>query len=357
MTLDRSGYKLFGETQVAREQFLLPRLNQLTEHHYQNCLEYGRMIDAFSPDWALARSIEELPFLPVGMFKDRRLSSVPSEEIFKTVTSSGTTGQRVSQVVLDRNTSKLQSNALLEILGDILGKNRLPMLIIDAEETIKSRDSRNARAAGIIGLMSLGRKFTFSNDNDMNPSKNQLIDFLTEHGEKPFLVFGFTFMVWQYLYQPYKDLGLDMSNAILVHSGGWKNLVDQSVDNSVFRKSLYDSLGIKKIVNFYGMAEQTGSIFIESDDMFLHPSIYSDVIIRDPLTLKPLPVGKPGIVQVLSVLPHSYPGHSILTEDIGIIESIDDKENKLGGKSIRIIGRLPKSELRGCSDVHANSRA
>jgi hypothetical protein len=231
------------------------------------------------------------------------------------------------------------------------------MLIIDAEETIKSRDSRNARAAGIIGLMSLGRKFTFSNDDDMNPSKNQLIDFLTEHGEKPFLVFGFTFMVWQYLYQPYKDLGLDMSNAILVHSGGWKNLVDQSVDNSVFRKSLYDSLGIKKIVNFYGMAEQTGSIFIESDDMFLHPSIYSDVIIRDPLTLKPLPVGKPGIVQVLSVLPHSYPGHSILTEDIGIIESIDDKENKLGGKSIRIIGRLPKSELRGCSDVHANSRA
>ena len=315
------------------------------------------MIDAFTPDWASARSIEELPFLPVGMFKDRRLSSVPDEEIFKTVTSSGTTGQRVSQVVIDRNTSKLQSNALLEILGDILGNNRLPMLIIDAEETIKSRDSRNARAAGIIGLMSLGRKFTFSNDSDMNPSKNQLIDFLSEHGGKPFLVFGFTFMVWQYLYQPYKDLGLDMSNAILVHSGGWKNLVDQSVDNSVFRKSLYDSLGIKKIVNFYGMAEQTGSIFIESDDMFLHPSIYSDVIIRDPLTLRPLPVGQPGIVQVLSVLPHSYPGHSILTEDIGIIESVDDKTNKLGGKSIRIIGRLPKSELRGCSDVHASSRA
>jgi hypothetical protein len=356
MLLDGTGYKLFGESQASREQYLFSRLTQLTLHHYKNCAEYARMIDAYSPNWASAKSIEDLPYLPVGMFKDRVLSSIPKEEIFKTVTSSGTTGQRVSQVVLDRETSKLQANALLEILGEILGKSRLPMLIIDAEETIKSRNSRNARAAGIVGLMSLGRKFTFSNDDEMKPSKTQLVDFLAEYGDKPFLVFGFTFMVWQYLYQPYKDLGLDMSNAILVHSGGWKNLVDQSVDNLVFRQSLRDSLGIKKIVNFYGMAEQTGSIFVESEDSFLHPSIYSDVIIRDPLTLDPLPIGQPGVVQVLSVLPHSYPGHSILTEDLGVIEAIDDSSNGLGGKSIRIIGRLPKSEIRGCSDVHANTR-
>jgi hypothetical protein len=356
MSLSDSGLKLFGETQFSREQFLLPRLVHLTKHHYEHCVEYARMIDAFYPGWETAKTIEELPFIPVGMFKERRLSSVPEADIFKTVTSSGTTGQRVSQVVLDRETSKRQSNALLEILGEVLGKNRLPMLIIDAEDTIKSRHSRNARAAGIIGLMSLGRKFTFSNDNEMMPSKRQLTDFLAEHGQQPFLVFGFTFMVWQYLYQPYKDHGLDMSNAILVHSGGWKNLQDQSVDNSVFRERLSESLGITKVVNFYGMADQSGSVFIESDDSFLHPSIYSDVIIRDPLTLEPVPTGQPGVVQVLSVLPHSYPGHSILTEDIGVIENIDAQSNKLGGKSIRIIGRLPKSELRGCSDVHASTR-
>lgn len=295
--------------------------------------------------------------MPVGLFKERRLFSVPSSEVFKVLTSSGTTGQQVSQIVLDRKTAKLQSDALLDILGETIGKRRLPMLIVDAEETINVRDSRNARAAGIIGLMSLGRKFTFLNDKDMNPREEILMEFLKNHGREPFLIFGFTFMIWQYLYQSFKDSGLDLSNGYLVHSGGWKNLVDQSVDNNVFRKTLNDAFGLTQIVNFYGMAEQTGSIFIESSDALLHPSIYSDVIIRDPLTLEPVPTGVTGVVQVLSSLPHSYPGHSILTEDLGVIEKIDSDECGLGGKSFRIIGRLPKSELRGCSDIHASTRS
>lgn len=356
MKLDEHSYRLFGESQAVRESYLFPHLVQLTQHHYENCQEYARAIDAFFPRWDSAQSINQLPFLPVGLFKERRLSSVPDSEIFKIVTSSGTTGQNVSQVVLDRNTAKLQSSALLDILGDSIGKHRMPMLIIDAEETIKSRTSRNARAAGIIGLMSLGRKFTFLNDKNMNPMKDELLRFLDRHGREPFLIFGFTFMVWQYLFQPFKDLDLDMSNGVLVHSGGWKNLVDQSVTNDVFRQSLLNSFGIRNVTNFYGMAEQTGSVFIESDDYLLHPSIYSDVIIRDPLSLEPVPVGQSGVVQVLSSLPYSYPGHSILTEDIGVIETVDSTEHKLGGKALRIIGRLPKSELRGCSDVHATSR-
>ena len=352
-----SDYKLFGESQLVREQFMFPKLAQLTQHHHEQCGDYGRAIDAFHPDWRNVETINELPFLPVGLFKERLLSSVPSSEIFKIVTSSGTTGQRVSQIVLDKSTSNSQSKALQEIMGEVIGRQRLPMLIIDAEETIKSRHSRNARAAGIIGLMSLGRKYTFINDNDMQPAKERLYDFISNHGNEPFLIFGFTFMVWQYLFKAFGELKLDLSNGILVHSGGWKNMIEQSVDNSVFRQSLLESFGISNIVNFYGMAEQTGSVFIESTDGLLHPSIYSDVIIRDPLTLEPVPNGYPGVVQVLSVLPHSYPGHSILTEDIGVIENVDSEDNNLGGKSFRIIGRLPKSELRGCSDVHAIQRS
>lgn len=354
MLLDGSGYRLFGENQGNREAFLISQLKSLTKHHYANCRQYAHAIDATFPLWREALTLEQMPYLPVGLFKELRLSSVSSSEVFRIVTSSGTTGQKVSQVVLDKETAKLQSNALLDILSEVVGKKRLPMLIVDAEDTIKSRDSRNARAAGIIGLMSLGRKYTFLNDKDMQPQAAKLADFLKENGKEPFLIFGFTFMVWQYLFQYFKDREMDLSNGILVHSGGWKNLVNQSVDNVVFRQKLNEAFGLKHIVNFYGMAEQTGSIFVEAEDALLHPSVYSDVIIRDPLTLQPLPIGQEGIIQVLSILPRSYPGHSILTEDVGIIESVDAAENKLGGKAFRVLGRLPKSELRGCSDVHAS---
>jgi hypothetical protein len=59
------------------------------------------------------------------------------------------------------------------------------------------------------------------------------------------------------------------------------------------------------------------------------------------------------VIQVLSALPLSYPGHSILTEDMGILEGVDHSEGGRRGKYFSVIGRVPKAELRGCSDTHA----
>lgn len=64
-----------------------------------------------------------------------------------------------------------------------------------------------------------------------------------------------------------------------------------------------------------------------------------------------MPYWKKGIIQVLSPLATSYPGHSILTEDMGLILGIDDCPCGRKGKYFRIEGRIPKAEIRGCSDV------
>ena len=60
---------------------------------------------------------------------------------------------------------------------------------------------------------------------------------------------------------------------------------------------------------------------------------------------------KRGLVQLISVLPTSYPGHNILTEDIGEIVGENDCVCGKGGKYFLIHGREEKSEIRGCSDV------
>ncbi|MNL61744.1 Acyl-protein synthetase, LuxE [compost metagenome] len=92
---------------------------------------------------------------------------------------------------------------------------------------------------------------------------------------------------------------------------------------------------------------------MECEEGNLHAPDYADVLVRDPLTLEPVVFGHPGLIQVLSTLPRSYPGHSLLTEDLGTIHGEDDCPCARLGKYFSVAGRLPAAELRGCSDTHA----
>ena len=116
-------------------------------------------------------------------------------------------------------------------------------------------------------------------------------------------------------------------------------------------RRVQDTLGIDQVVNYYGMVEQVGSVFFENSMGHLQSSVYSDVVVRDPNTLQALPAGQPGLLQVFSALPMSYPGHSILTEDLGVLRGEDNQVGKMGGRYFDVLGRLPKADLRGCSDT------
>jgi hypothetical protein len=51
------------------------------------------------------------------------------------------------------------------------------------------------------------------------------------------------------------------------------------------------------------------------------------------------------------LLPTSYPGHNILTEDVGEIIDRTKCNCALEGKRFLIHGRAERAEIRGCSDV------
>lgn len=351
---------LFQRAQYSIEQpekstILLRELNTLTRFHAANCSQYRHLCAVLWPGSAegTAQKIPDVPYLPVGLFKSHRLVSVPDGEVFKTLTSSGTTGQSVSRVFLDRETAQRQSNALAAIMRHVLGPRRLPMIVIDSQALLKNRREFTARAAGVLGMLSFGCHHFYALDERMELDVEGLKTFLAGFGQQPFLVFGFTFMVWQYLYRRIVDLGLDWSNGILVHSGGWKKLHEEAVGAVEFKQALRDACGLVRVYNFYGMVEQVGSVFMEGEDGFLYAPNFADVVIRDPITWQEAPVGVPGVIQVLSLLPRSYPGHSLLTEDVGIVHGIDDSPCGRQGKYFSVIGRVPTAELRGCSDTHA----
>ena len=100
------------------------------------------------------------------------------------------------------------------------------------------------------------------------------------------------------------------------------------------------------------MAEQLGSVFVECENNHMHCSNYSDIIIRRPYDFSVADVGERGLIQLQSLLPTSYPGHSILTEDEGEILGADDCPCGRKGKYFKIYGRIKGAEIRGCSDTY-----
>jgi hypothetical protein len=339
--------------QADKERVLLRELTALTQHHRQRCADYARLVDVVFRRPGEPSQLADLPYLPVGLFKERLLSSVAQEEIFKVLQSSGTTGQTPSRITLDRDTALLQTRALSRIMTSILGPDRLPMLLIESPEVIRDRKEFSARGAGLLGMMNFGRQHCYALDSNLRLRLPEVRQFLDIYGKNDFLIFGFTFLVWSAFLQEIKSLGLDLSTGILIHSGGWKKLQDEAVTSDEFRSAFRKFTELSRIYNFYGMVEQVGSIFLEGDDGYFYPPSFADIIIRDPVTFEPLPTGQPGVVEVLSVLPRSYPGHCLLTEDVGVVRAIDPPGGSRLGKAFSILGRVPRAELRGCSDVIA----
>ena len=80
------------------------------------------------------------------------------------------------------------------------------------------------------------------------------------------------------------------------------------------------------------------------------------LIIRRLHDFAPAAIGEEGIIEVLSILPRSYPGHALLTEDLGMILGQDDCPCGRLGKYFHVHGRLAQAEMRGCSDTHETRR-
>jgi Acyl-protein synthetase, LuxE len=342
----------FSLKKEEKEAAMLSLLQEVHTHHHSNNEEYRKIANQIFPKAQKMETLADLPFIPVSLFKTHDLKSVPQEEVFKVLTSSGTTGQVTSRIYLDKAAASLQQVALSRIMTHVLGSERLPMLIIDSQAVLRDRTSFSARGAGILGISIYGKKHHYALDSDFQLDPSTLDAFFEQFDGQKVLIFGFTFMVWQYLVQAQINRKIDLSQAILIHSGGWKKLQEMAVDNPTFKQRLHDKFGIQpnNIYNFYGMIEQIGSVFLENEQGHLHCPNFSDIIIRNPKDFSVQPIGEEGLVQVISVLPKSYPGHSILTEDIGVCLG-EDIENGWQGKYFKILGRAKKAELRGCSDT------
>lgn len=212
----------------------------------------------------------------------------------------------------------------------------------------------SARGAGILGFSIFASDRQYALNDDMQLDLEAVQKFLQKHNGEKILLFGFTFMIWQHFY---KELlknpnCIDLRNAILIHGGGWKKLANEAVSPEEFRERLKSVCGLSDIHDYYGMVEQTGSIYMQCEWMaFTYKHIFRCDHAENERFFC-MRIGEKGVIQVLSLIPESYPGHSILTEDEGVLLGEDDCPCGRKGKYFEVLGRIKNAEVRGCSDTY-----
>ena len=298
----------------------LDNINFLNKHHYNQCKIYKKIINRFSFNIKKKDKLENLPYLTAGIFKEFDIHSLSKKKIFKVLTSSGTSNQQPSKIYLDKKSALNQILVLKKTFHDFFNDNeRYPMLVIDRPLSLNSNNTYSARTAAILGFSIFGRNITYALNNDFSLN-TKIVKYFFKKNKKKNYIFGFTSLVWfNFINQLVISKNfIDLSNSTIIHGGGWKKLEKQKVSNSLFKKYIKKYFKIKKIHNYYGMIEQIGSVFFECEKGFFHTSCLNDIIVRKN-NGKVLTNKKKGIIQLLSILPTSYPGHNILTEDVGSI--------------------------------------
>lgn len=347
-------------SQKDKTHLLAESMKEVTTFHYRNCRPYRTFCDkrGFHPQKWL--ELSDLPYLPTAIFKDTLLLSVPEDKVFRTISSSATTTGRPSRIGLDQETSRRQSKCFNKVVLERLGNKRRKFIVLDVPESISRTKEVSARSSTIRSLLfcaSEAQTCVEEIDGKLVLDEKKLEKFLSQAAreQEQVVIFGFTYILYAHAVQPLLSgqKKYKMKGSKIIHIGGWKKLEDLKISPEELVSQCSEVFGVEggDVVDFYGFTEQAGMIYPTCEAGQRHVPVWGEVIVRDQMSLKPLPPGKEGLLQFVSPIQTSYPGHSVLTEDVGFIVGVDACLCGRNGTTFKVIGRAQQAEVRGCGDI------
>ena len=347
-----------------KHKYLLLAVMEALSSHYERCQLYRNWCNKkhFDPKQPIAK-LADIPFLPVNIFKRLSLQSIDDTNILKVLKSSGTSSQVPSQVPLDRITRDRQMRVLVNSLKYIIGEQRRPFIVFDVKPSQNQSTSAelSARVAGLRGyLMAASRTYYVLKSNNGIPELD--IDALTsaineiKANNENLCFLGYTFVLYQYVIRVLAAKGISFNlpeSTLLLHFGGWKKLEAHKISKPLLNSTIADVFGLasSRVCDIYGFTEQLGVIYPDDPEGIKRTPVYAEVLVRDPITLRLLPDGETGLLEFISPVPYSYPGVTVLTDDMGKIVSRKPAINGWTGTGFEIIGRAKNAEIRGCGDT------
>jgi phenylacetate-coenzyme A ligase PaaK-like adenylate-forming protein len=356
--------RLFAEGNALRDdetadQLFLEAVQEVFSHHYESSEVYRNICDngGFSPESLQSiENISDIPWLMVNVFKWYHLTSVPDEDIVKTFSSSGTTGQKShiawDQGSFDRQTA-MRSN-IIRSYGLTVSDDVNYLCFTYAPELAGGRGAPYAHNQYTTFAPAKEKFFAIYPDWEGKEhfSAEECVQKLAEFAKSglPLRIVGFPAFAWRALqYMVKNDIKLNFpADSLIIFAGGWKAMADESIPQDVFAEYVQQHLGVPKsrIRDIYGFVEH-GVPYVTCEAGHFHLPIYSRAYARKPGTLEVLAEGERGLLHVVSPYNIAQPNISVLSTDYVSINS----GCSCGRKSsyISLMGRAGVQKHQGCA--------
>lgn len=293
--------------------------------HFQAeaCAPYREYIELLGIDHRQVERVEQIPFLPIQLFKVRDVycGTAEPEKIF---TSSSTTGQTPSRHMMQ--SLALYERAFTAAFEQFYGATEgwsiyglLPNYLQREGSSLVYMVDRLIARCGSGGFY-------------LDEYEKLIADMTAD--TKPKILLGVSYALWD-LAEQYAP---KLDNTIVMETGGMKGRREE-LPKAEFHKILTSAFGVEKIHSEYGMAELTSQAYSSGDGVFRAPK-WMRVMVRDVNNpLKVLPAGSRGAVNIIDLANISSCAF-IATQDVG--RTFEDG-------SFAIEGRLSGAEIRGCN--------
>lgn len=340
------------------EQLFVEAMAQNAQYQVANCADYRRICQMQGVDLNSIRTMEDLaklPVLPTLYFKHHELVAMPKERMLIRATSSGTSGT-MSRIGFDTRSLLHGLSMVLRVAHHHKLLSAVPChyIILGYQPNKHNQTAFSKTGYGFTYLApALSRTYALVwKDGQYELNLKGIIEQLRrcERSRFPTRTIGFPAYTHMLLSQ-LKEEGISLtlpSGSKVTMGGGWKQFYAQKVEKEVLYQLAWEQLGIPEehCVEFFGAVEHP-ILYTTCDRHHFHIPVYSRVIIRDPDTLKPVPHGTVGLVNLLSPMTMSMPILSVMTDDLGVIR--EDCGCGIGSPYLEIIGRVGVQEITTCA--------
>jgi phenylacetate-coenzyme A ligase PaaK-like adenylate-forming protein len=312
---------------TSNEQFLKQALHTF-QFQYENIPVYKEFVDFLKVDPVQISSLDQIPFLPISLFKSYQIIS-SNQKPKITFKSSGTTGMERSEhsiydlEVYEKSFRKgfeffygdVKSYAVLALLPSYLeqGESSLVYMVDDLIHQSENIDSG----------------FYLDNYEDL-VLKLKALD---QNGQKTILL-GVSYALLDLIEQ----YDFDLKNTIVMETGGMKGRRKEMIKEEL-HQVLKAGFGVSQIHSEYGMTELLSQAYSKGNGIFETPP-WMKILIRDatdPLTL--IDNNLTGGINVID-LSNYYSCSFIATQDLG---------KKSANNTFEIVGRFDYTDIRGCN--------
>ena len=298
------------------------------KYQFKNNKVYRSFCDLLYIHPADVKKVEQIPFLPIQFFKNKKIIS-SLEEVQEVFTSSGTTGSITSKhFVTD---IKLYKESYLKAFAHFYGDIENYVVLALLPNYLERKGSSLVFMVDDLIVKSKNPESGFYLNN-IDELAQKLIN-LDKKDEKILLI-GVSFALLD-LIEKHK---FQLKNTIVMETGGMKGRRKELVRDEL-HKILQKGFGVDTIHSEYGMTELLSQGYSKGNGVFETPS-WMRILTRDTedaLTI--LPTGKAGGINVIDLA--NYNSCSFLaTQDLGKVHQ---------NGTFEIIGRFDNSDIRGCN--------